>query len=140
MTKISRAKPFFALIAMLSVVALSPSQGWSTLPVQAPSHLSVPSAPPQAAGSTQKVIIPPAAIERQIQQLERAKHVLELSAGNDRRSRSAVAARHIQFAINELKIEMEEKAKEPAATPGSNRAHVSATSSKRTAKPSVSKE
>jgi hypothetical protein len=52
----------------------------------------------------------PVEANRQLQQLERIKHRFELSAGNDRGSHSALAARHIQTAINEMKREMQEEA------------------------------
>jgi hypothetical protein len=48
-------------------------------------------------------------------QLERAKHLLELSSVNQPASHNAVAARHLQSAINELKLQMQEDAKAKAA-------------------------
>ncbi len=49
--------------------------------------------------------MPPAALQRQMHALERAKHLLEMSAQNDHSSHEAIAARHLQAAINELKLE-----------------------------------
>ena len=46
-----------------------------------------------------------AGLKKQIEQLERDEHMLELSAGTDRASHSAIAAQHIRVAINELKLE-----------------------------------
>jgi hypothetical protein len=67
----------------------------------------------------------------QIKQLERAEHMLELSAGTDRTSHSAIAAQHIRTAINELKLEAKKNAQTKhagqstqaaaAATPGIRR-------------------
>ena len=65
-----------------------------------------------AAKTTQPHSSPMTPVEanRQLEQLERVKHRFELSAGNDRGSHSALAARHIQTAINEIKREMQEDA------------------------------
>ena len=49
--------------------------------------------------------MPPAALEREMHELERAKHLLEMSSQNDHSSHEAIAARHLQTAINELKLE-----------------------------------
>lgn len=68
--------------------------------------------PPQTFKTTQKQRAPmtPTEATRQLERLERIKHRFELSAGNDRGSHSALAARHIQTAINEIKREMQEEA------------------------------
>jgi hypothetical protein len=60
----------------------------------------------------------PVEANRQLEQLERVKHRFELSAGNDRGSHSALAARHIQTAINEIKREMQEEAYGKNSTQG----------------------
>ena len=59
--------------------------------------------------------LPDDAIRRQIIQLERAKHLLELSSVNQPASHNATAARHLQSAIHELKLELQENAKSKAA-------------------------
>ncbi len=76
--------------------------------------------PAQAAKTTQSHRAPmtPTEATRQLEQLERVKHRFELSAGNDRSSHSALAARHIQTAINEMKREMQEEAYEKNSTQG----------------------
>jgi hypothetical protein len=51
-----------------------------------------------------------AGLKKQIEQLERDEHMLELSAGTDRASHSAIAAQHIRVAINELKMEAKKNA------------------------------
>lgn len=100
----------FMAIAVLTVGSTSASQ------MKEPA--SVPSANAAAMKrATMHIDIPEAALKRQMQQLERAKHLLNLSAGNDHASHSAVAARHIQVAINELKMELQEKAKGSKASP-----------------------
>jgi hypothetical protein len=75
--------------------------------------------------------VTPAGLKRQIEQLERDEHMLELSAGTDRASHSAIAAQHIRVAINELKLEAKKSAHSKqagsetraagAATPGVRR-------------------
>jgi hypothetical protein len=60
----------------------------------------------------------PIEVARQLEQLERVKHRFELSAGNDHGSHSALAARHIQTAINEMKREMQEEAYGKDSTQG----------------------
>ena len=72
-----------------------------------------------------------AGLKKQIEQLERDEHMLELSAGTDRASHSAIAAQHIRVAINELKLEAKKSAHSKqvgsetraagAATPGVRR-------------------
>ena len=59
--------------------------------------------------------LPDDAIRRQMIQLERAKHLLELSSVNQPASHNATAAHHLQSAINELKLELQENAKSKAA-------------------------
>jgi hypothetical protein len=54
--------------------------------------------------------MPPAALQREVQQLERAAHLLEMSSQNDHSSHEAVAARHLHTAINELKLEASKNA------------------------------
>ena len=54
-------------------------------------------------------------------QLERAKHLLELSSVDQPASHNAIAARHLQSAIHELKLELQENAKgKAAASAGQN--------------------
>jgi len=76
--------------------------------------------PARAAKTTKPHGSPMAPVEanKQLQQLERVKHRFELSAGNDRGSHSALAARHIQTAINEMKREMQEEAYGKKSTQG----------------------
>jgi len=71
----------------------------------------------------------PVEVARQVAQLERIKHRFELSAGNDRGSHSALAARHIQTAINEMKIEMQGDANGKKSTQGSQTQAVRSTTS-----------
>ena len=66
-----------------------------------------------------------------MQELEHAKHFLQMSSQNDHGSHAAIAARHIQTAINELKLEAEKNSQEKrsgqlmqaagTATPGARR-------------------
>jgi hypothetical protein len=102
------------LVAALALTFSATSARAKAKPAPPASNQTVPSQNSEASGS---VHIPPEALKRQIKQLERARHILELSAGNDRASHSAVAARHLQVAINELNMELKEKAKGPAAGP-----------------------
>lgn len=91
----------------------------------------------QAGKTTQLQSSPMTAVEatRQLEQLERVKHRFELSAGNDRGSHSALAARHIQTAINEIKLEMQEEAYGKNATQAgqvqSSRGNTSAANSRK---------
>lgn len=55
--------------------------------------------------------LPDAALLRQMLLLDRTKHLLELSSVNEPAGHKAVAARHLESAINELKMEMREHAK-----------------------------
>jgi len=97
------------VFATSTFVAMPLRNGWAAQPAQPP---AVPPtlSPAPSSGTTPKVTIPPAALQRQMQQLERAQHLLELAAGNDPGSHSAVAARHIQMAINELRLEVAKQA------------------------------
>ena len=70
--------------------------------------------------------LPDDAIRRQMIQLERAKHLLELSSVDKPASHNAIAAHHLQSAISELKLELQENAKGKAAaaaqsTPAGNK-------------------
>jgi hypothetical protein len=54
--------------------------------------------------------MPPSALQREMHALERSKHLLEMSARNDHSSHEAIAARHLDAAINELKQETKQNA------------------------------
>ncbi|MGO9265478.1 MAG: hypothetical protein ACLQBA_11465 [Candidatus Binataceae bacterium] len=73
-------------------------------------QLAQPAGTRASAPSAASVQIPSEALQRQIQQLQRAQHLLEMAAGNDHASPSAFAARHIQMAINEIKLELQHRA------------------------------
>jgi hypothetical protein len=73
-------------------------------------------------GNPRSIQLPDAALERQMVQLERAKHLLEISSVNEPAGHKAVAARHLQSAINELKMEMKEHAKAKHAGKGTQAA------------------
>jgi hypothetical protein len=90
-------------------------------PATSEAATSAPSAPVVASPvrtGTPSTQVPTAALQRQMMELQRAQHLLELSAGNDRASHSAVAARHVQMAINELKLELQKRARASTAKPG----------------------
>jgi hypothetical protein len=94
----------FGLMASLALAA-----GTASFAAQSgPSTATSSSSPAQARAHSSPMT--PVEANRQLQQLERVKHRFELSAGNDRGSHSALAARHIQTAINEIKLEMQEEA------------------------------
>jgi hypothetical protein len=75
--------------------------------VHAPSTSSPTMGPtgPMGATTPPNFHMPPAALQREMHALERSKHLLEMSAQNDHSSHEAIAARHLQMAINELKLE-----------------------------------
>jgi hypothetical protein len=86
---------------------------------------------PSSAKSAKESHVTSAGLRKQIEQLERDEHMLELFAGTDRTSHSAIAAQHIRVAINELKLEAKKSAHSKqagqetrsagAATPGVRR-------------------
>jgi len=94
-----------ALIASIGLMALV-----SAALAAQPNQLRAPSHPAAAVAGKPAFHLPPAALQRQMQQLERAKHLLDLASGSNRASHPALAARHIQAAINELKLELAKQA------------------------------
>jgi hypothetical protein len=68
-------------------------------------HPASTSSPVSGATTSPNFHMPPAALQRQMHELERAEHLVEMSARNDHSSHEANAARHLQAAINELKLE-----------------------------------
>ncbi len=109
-------------LAALLAVTFDPRPVATALAAQQTQGAGTPSSAPSAAA----IQIPSEALQRQIQQLQRAQHLLELAAGNDHASPSAVAARHIQMAINEIKLELQHRA--ATAKGGARRAPKSAAS------------
>jgi len=97
------------VFATSTFVAMPLMNGWAAQSAQTPFGRPA-SSPAMSSNTSAKVTIPTAALQRQMQQLERAQHLLELAAGNDPGSHSAVAARHIQMAINELRLEVAKRA------------------------------
>jgi hypothetical protein len=89
------------------------------------------SSPIAGAASIRRSHMSPASLQREMQELEHAKHFLQMSSQNDHSSHAAIAARHIQTAINELKLEAEKNSREKrsgqltqavgTATPGARR-------------------
>jgi hypothetical protein len=73
-------------------------------PKKNPVHPVTTSSPIPGATTSPNFRMPPAALQREMHQLERAKHLLEMSSQNDHSSHEAIAARHLQTAINELKL------------------------------------
>ena len=117
MRKIGQARATATSILYLFMTMALLGTG-STFASQVKPAASKPSAIPEVSDrATKRLDIPDAALKRQIDQLERARHLLDLSAGNDRTSHSAVAARHIQVAITELKMELQERAKGSKTAP-----------------------
>jgi hypothetical protein len=117
MSKIGQARTTATSILFLFVATAVLGTG-SIFASQVKRPASKPSANPEVSnGATKPLDLPDAALKRQIDQLERARHLLDLSAGNNRTSHSAVAARHIEVAITELKMELDEKAKGTKTAP-----------------------
>jgi hypothetical protein len=77
--------------------------------------------------------MPPAALQREVQQLERAAHLLEMSSQNDYNSHEAVAARHLHTAINELKLEAKKNAQAKQAAQVTEAASATAPSARSSA-------
>jgi hypothetical protein len=98
----------FCLIAGLTLGAgIANGDGQSKLAVAASTGAS---APVVKATRPRTSPMTPVEVGMHLQQLERVKRRFELSAGGNRASHSALAARHIQMAINEMKLEIQEQA------------------------------
>lgn len=121
------------------VVAIAIFGASSTSASQVNKPVSHPPANPEMTNmGKQPLDIPEAALKRQIKQLEHAEHLLDLAAGNDRRSHSAVAARHIQVAISELKMQLQEKEKGGEKEPNGHASSSGAGSPKKKLNPPAS--
>ena len=75
-------------------------------------HPAPISSPLSGAPTPKNFHMPPEALQRELHELERAQHLLEMSSQNDRSGHESAAARHINAAVNELKFEVRKNAKE----------------------------
>ena len=86
------------------------SQSKSNHPVVSPLTNSAP-LNQTADGNQHEIQLSDSALRHKLFELERTKHELELSSLGEPAGHKAVAARHLQSAINELKLEMKQRAK-----------------------------
>ena len=127
-------KRYVCMVGMVGccIVALATlGPALAAQPKKSTVHPAAASSPVPGPTTSANFHMPPAALQRETQQLERAEHLLEMSSHNDRGSHQAVAARHLRAAINELKLEAMKNAQPKqagqvtqaagAATPGVRR-------------------
>jgi hypothetical protein len=81
------------------------NSAFAAQPKKSVAHPAAASSPISGATTSQNFHMPPSALQREMQQLERAEHLLEMSSHDDRHGHEAIAARHLQAAVNELKLE-----------------------------------
>jgi hypothetical protein len=101
---------FIAGYLTIAISILRPA--FAAEPKQNTIHSDAISSPISNTPAPKNFHMPPAALEREMHDLERAQHLLEMSSQNDRSSHEAVAARHINAAVNELKLEAKMNAQE----------------------------
>ena len=88
---------------IVTIATLRP--GLAAEPKKNAVHPAATSSPIPGATTSSNFHLPPAALQREMHDLKRAEHLLQMSSQNDRSSHEANAARHLQAAINELKLE-----------------------------------
>jgi hypothetical protein len=98
-------KKHIYMVGCCIVVVATLRPALAASPKAKPVHPSPVSGPIPAATTSSSRHLPPGALQREIQELERAEHLIEMSAHNDRNGHEASAARHLRAAINELKLE-----------------------------------